>query len=158
MGNMAMPLSSSHTILNPIYNISPPQKKTPNKLWGEFNVLRQYYLKIKNLRVKPHFKSKRIVLWLCNIPNTFSNRKLNQMGWKVQFFTTTLVTYTCIHKISWTPFPIRKKPRGSSIHRGHKISFNPSFNIMWPYTILKLLIIKKWKSEELGMGGIGRGV
>lgn len=106
MGNMAMPLSSSHTILNPIYNISPPKKKTTNKLWGEFNVLRQYYLKIKNLRGEPHFKSKRIVLWLYNIPNTFSNRKLNQMGWKVQYFTTT---YTCIHKISWTPFPIRKK-------------------------------------------------
>lgn len=119
--------------------------------------MRRYYLKIKNFRGEPHFKSKRIVLWLYNIPNTFSNRKLNQMGWKVQYFTTTLVTYTCIHKISWTPFPIRKNPRGSSIHRGHKISFNPSFNIMWSYTILKLLIIKKWKSDELGMGGIGRG-
>lgn len=97
-----MPLSSSHTILNPIYNISPQKK-----LWGEFNVLRQYYLKIKIFRDEPHFKSKRIVLWLYNIPNTFSNRKLKQMVWKVQYFTTI---YTCIHKISWSPFPIRKKP------------------------------------------------
>lgn len=115
--------------------IYPPQKK----LWGEFNVLRQYYLKIKNFRGEPHFKSKRIVLWLYNIPNTFSNRKLNQMVWKVRYFTTI---YTCIHKISWSPFPIRKKnPEGVQYIAATKYLLTP-LSILCDH-------IRSWNSSSL---------